>query len=95
MQPGKLAWLPGPPFSLPTGDPGSQPASRQEENPLLVTPLQQTKCKTVPALDQENTVISELRSVYKAAGKHLLVCHSPQSLRARSETGPKSTGAPD
>lgn len=37
MQPGKLAWLPGPPFSLPTGDPGSPPTSRRGQNPALIT----------------------------------------------------------
>lgn len=37
MQPGKLAWLPGPPFSLPTGYPASLPTSRRGQNPLLVT----------------------------------------------------------
>lgn len=82
MQPGKLAWLPGPPFSLPTGDPGSLPASKQEANPLLITPLQQTKRNTIPALDQENIVISELCSVYRATGNNLLVPLTP-------EPGPK------
>lgn len=37
MQPGKLAWLLGPPFSLPTGDPGSPPTSRRGQNPALIT----------------------------------------------------------
>lgn len=37
MQPGKLAWLPSPPFSLPTGDLVFLPTSRRGQNPLLAT----------------------------------------------------------
>lgn len=67
MQPGKLAWLPGPPFSLPTGDPGSLPTSRRSQNPLLVRVQQPRPIGFSPSFCKSTYFLSEREQALGAA----------------------------
>lgn len=92
MQPGKLAWLPGPPFSLPTGDLGSLPTSRRGENPLLVT-VQQPRpiafslsfCKSVYFLSERGQATGAPSPVPASPGwnGHKTMVRSRRAARLR------------